>query len=79
MTTGYAARERQGVRLKRRPILVTTNQPLAAIGRVLQNPDLAEPIRDRLLERGTHYLLRGRSYRTSHLEKEALPHSENAA
>jgi DNA replication protein DnaC len=50
--------------LKRRSTLVTTNKPLAALGQVLHDPDLAEAILDRLLERGTHYVLRGRSYRT---------------
>jgi DNA replication protein DnaC len=43
---------------------VTTNKPLAALGQVLHDPDLAEAILDRLLERGTHFVLRGRSYRT---------------
>lgn len=50
--------------LKRRSTLVTTNKPLAALGHVLHDADLAEAILDRLLERGTHYVLRGRSYRT---------------
>jgi DNA replication protein DnaC len=50
--------------LKRRSTLVTTNKPLAALGQVLHDADLAEAILDRLLERGTHYVLRGRSYRT---------------
>lgn len=50
--------------LKRRSTLVTTNKPLAALGQVLHDPDLAEAILDRLLERGTHFVLRGRSYRT---------------
>lgn len=56
--------------LKRRPIIVTTNKPLAALGQVLHDGDLAEAILDRLLERGTHYVLRGRSYRTRHLKEE---------
>jgi DNA replication protein DnaC len=47
-----------GIRhLKRRSTLVTTNKPLAALGQVLHDPDLAEAILDRLLERGTHYVL----------------------
>ena len=46
-----------------RSTLVTTNKPLAALGEVLHDADLAEAILDRLLERGTHYVLRGRSYR----------------
>jgi DNA replication protein DnaC len=52
--------------LQRRSTLVTTNKPLAALGQVLHDADLAEAILDRLLERGTHYVLRGRSYRTRH-------------
>jgi DNA replication protein DnaC len=56
--------------LKRRPTLVTTNKPLAALGLVLHDPDLAEAILDRLLERGTHYVLRGRSYRTRNHREE---------
>jgi DNA replication protein DnaC len=32
----------------------TTNKPLAAWGRVLHDPDLAEAILDRVLERGRH-------------------------
>lgn len=59
--------------LKHRPILVTTNKPLAALGDVLHDGDLAEAILDRLLERGTHLALRGRSYRTRHLTEEETP------
>ncbi len=64
--------------LKRRPMIVTTNKPLAALGQLLHDGDLAEAILDRLLERGTHYLLRGRSYRTRHLKPEADPDIEAA-
>lgn len=56
--------------LKQRPILLTTNKPLAALGDVLHDGDLAEAILDRLLERGVHFALRGRSYRTKHLTEE---------
>lgn len=59
--------------LTHRPILVTTNKPLAALGDVLHDGDLAEAILDRLLERGTHFALRGRSYRTRHLTEEETP------
>jgi DNA replication protein DnaC len=52
--------------LRAKPILVTTNKPLAALGQVLHDPDLAEAILDRLLERGHHFSMRGRSYRTRH-------------
>ena len=56
--------------LKRRSTIVTTNKPLAALRQVLHDADLAEAILDRLLERGTRYVLRGRSYRTrSHREE----------
>ncbi len=47
--------------LRGRPILVTTTKPLAALGHVLHDPDLAEAILDRLLEHGHHFALRGRS------------------
>lgn len=57
--------------LKGRSMIVTTNKPLAALGQLLHDGDLAEAILDRLLERGTHFLLRGRSYRTRHLKPEA--------
>ncbi len=44
--------------LKHRPILLTTNKPLAALGDVLHAGDLAEAILDRLLERGARKLPR---------------------
>ena len=53
--------------LHRRPMLFTTNKPLAEWGRVLHDPDLAEAITDRILERGRLIELRGTSYRTRHL------------
>ncbi len=56
--------------LRQRPILLTTNKPLAALGDVLHDGDLAEAIVDRLLERGAHFAMRGRSYRTRHLNQE---------
>lgn len=65
--------------LKNRSTIVTTNKPLAALGQVLHDPDLAEAILDRLLERGTHYVLRGRSYRTRHHKEEVHPPQEEAA
>lgn len=52
--------------LSRRPMLFTTNKPLAAWGIVLHDPDLAEALLDRVLERGRHIELRGTSYRTRH-------------
>lgn len=54
--------------LRGKPILVTTNKPLAAWGQVLHDGDLAEAILDRLLERDVHFEMRGRSYRTRHLK-----------
>jgi DNA replication protein DnaC len=36
--------------LERKPIIFTTNKPLAAWGIVLHDPDLAEAILDRVLE-----------------------------
>jgi hypothetical protein len=53
--------------LHQRPMVFTTNKPLPAWGRVLHDPDLAEAILDRVLERGRHLDLRGLSYRTRHL------------
>jgi DNA replication protein DnaC len=65
--------------LKRRSTLVTTNKPLAALGQVLHDADLAEAILDRLLERGTHYVLRGRSFRTRHQKEDLNSPGEVAA
>jgi DNA replication protein DnaC len=65
--------------LKQRPIIVTTNKPLAALGQVLHDADLAEAILDRLLERGTHFVLRGRSYRTRHHKEEVTSPEDVAA
>jgi DNA replication protein DnaC len=65
--------------LRGRSILVTTNKPLAAWGAVLHDGDLAEAILDRLLERGAHFEMRGRSYRTRHLRREDSPPAAGAA
>jgi DNA replication protein DnaC len=65
--------------LKRRSTLVTTNKPLAALGQVLHDADLAEAILDRLLERGTHFVLRGRSYRTRHQKEDLSSIAESDA
>jgi len=53
--------------LHRKPMVFTTNKPLADWGRVLHDPDLADAITDRILERGRLIELRGSSYRTRHL------------
>jgi DNA replication protein DnaC len=65
--------------LKHRSTIVTTNKPLAALGQVLHDPDLAEAILDRLLERGTHLVLRGRSYRTRDQKELLIEAEEDAA
>jgi DNA replication protein DnaC len=54
--------------LHHRPMIFTTNKPLAAWGRVLHDPDLAQAILDRVLERGRLLELRGPSYRTRHMK-----------
>jgi len=66
--------------LQHKPILITTNKPLSQWGTVLHDPQLAEAILDRLLERGTHLELDGRSYRTRHLNppKPPAPDSDSA-
>jgi DNA replication protein DnaC len=53
--------------LKKRPMIFTTNKPLAAWGRVLHDDDLAAAIVDRVLERGRLLQLDGPSARTRHL------------
>ena len=56
-------------RHRRRPSMVfTTNKPLELWGRVLHDPDLAEAILDRILERGRIVTLEGPSMRTRHLD-----------
>ncbi|HMH50130.1 MAG TPA: IS21-like element helper ATPase IstB [Candidatus Acidoferrum sp.] len=64
--------------LHQRPMIFTTNKPLAAWGRVLHDPDLAEAILDRVLERGRHIEMRGRSYRTRHAPLDLNPGSESS-
>src|SRR2546428_340760 len=50
--------------LHQRPMIFTTNKPLAAWGRVLHDPDLAEAILNRVIERGRNIELRGRAFLT---------------
>jgi DNA replication protein DnaC len=64
--------------LKRKPLIVTTNRPLAALGQLLHDGDIAKALLDRLLERAVHLVLRGRSYRTRHLKPETDAHNEAA-
>jgi DNA replication protein DnaC len=54
--------------LHRRPMLFTTNKPIEEWGRVLHDPDLAEAILDRVLERGRVLHFKGPSFRTRHLQ-----------
>ncbi|MDB4985052.1 MAG: Mobile element protein [Myxococcaceae bacterium] len=61
--------------LARKPMVFTTNKKLRDWGHVLHDPDLAEVILDRVLERGQHIALGGRSYRTQHLDPETIASS----
>lgn len=61
--------------LHKKPIIFTTNKKLRAWGDVLHDPDLAEVILDRVLERGAHIVLGGRSWRTKHIDPETLSDS----
>jgi len=54
--------------LHKKPMIFTTNKPLSQWGSVLHDPDLAEAITDRVLERGRFIELAGKSYRTRHLK-----------
>lgn len=58
--------------LARKPIVFTTNKRLRDWGEVLHDHDLAEVILDRVLERGQHIALGGRSWRTRHVDPEIL-------
>jgi DNA replication protein DnaC len=58
--------------LSKKPIVFTTNKKLRDWGEVLHDRDLAEVILDRVLERGEHVVLGGRSWRTQHLDPETL-------
>lgn len=49
--------------LRKKPMIFTTNKPLTRWGDVLHDPDLAETIIDRVLERGRVITLTGPSYR----------------
>ncbi len=66
--------------LKCRPIIFTTNKsPITRWGDVLHDPDLAEAIVDRTLERGQLLILDGPSYRTRHLPELTLDTSTKPA
>ena len=59
--------------LKRKPMVFTTNKPIEAWGKALHDPDLAEAILDRVLERGRVLPFKGPSYRTRHLQGKGVP------
>lgn len=59
--------------LRKKPIILTTNKKLRQWGDVLHDPQLAEALLDRILERGQHIALGGRSWRTkAHQDPDAL-------
>ena len=58
--------------LAKKPMIFTTNKKLRDWGKVLHDPDLAEVILDRVLERGELIALGGPSWRTKHLDPDAL-------
>lgn len=58
--------------LKRRPIVFTTNKSLKRWGEVLHDPELAEALLDRVLERGQHIRLAGTSFRTRAVDPKTL-------
>lgn len=58
--------------LARKPMVFTTNKKLRNWGAVLHDPDLAEVILDRVLERGEHIALGGPSWRTRDQDPETL-------
>lgn len=58
--------------LGQKPMVFTTNKKLRDWGAVLHDPDLAEVILDRVLERGEHIALGGPSWRTRNQDPETL-------
>ncbi len=48
-------------------MIFTSNKPMREWARVVHDPDLAEAILDRVLERGMEIHFKGPSYRTRHL------------
>jgi len=58
--------------LRHRSMIFTTNKPTSRWGAVLHDPDLAQAIVDRILERGRVVALDGPSGRTRHLPHEEL-------
>ena len=64
--------------ISKKPMIFTTNKKLRDWGTVLHDPDLAEVILDRVLERGEHVALGGRSWRTRNQDPETLGDSTTA-
>ena len=58
--------------LRQKPLILTTNKKLKDWGEVLHDHDLAAVILDRVLERGAHMVLGGRSWRTRNVDPETL-------
>jgi DNA replication protein DnaC len=59
---------------RRRPMIFTTNKsPFTEWGDALHDHDLAETIVDRVLERGRLIVMDGPSYRTRHVQVDAVP------
>ena len=58
--------------LRRRPMVFTTNKRLRDWGVVLHDPQLAEALLDRILERGQHIALGGQSWRTRSIDPTLL-------
>ncbi len=58
--------------LRRKPIVFTTNKKLREWGQVLHDEQLAEALLDRVLERGQHIALGGRSWRTRNVDPATL-------
>ena len=61
-------------------MVFTANKPLKQSGRVLHDPDLAEAILNRILERGHIVTLEGPSMRTRHLDQvPIIPRNESSS
>ena len=63
--------------LRRKPIVFTTNKKLREWGQVLHDEQLAEALLDRVLERGQHIALGGRSWRTRNVDPATLGEEES--
>lgn len=63
--------------LKRKPMIFTTNKKLNQWGAVLHDPQLAEALLDRILERGQHISLGGPSWRTRNVDTASVTQTED--